>query len=153
MINDSKVLIEEHNIISLRTAFVVEFEGFVSLQLMPASSSMAAKQNVYKTEFAEWLKSFSTFLYQHLPPTSGMPVRGIKHLAFAKPPELKLLWTDSGNSVAVYLNGEPWAFVDEKTKKAYSKGILSPAIVSPWSIPTGYPWDQKAFERTFMNAD
>jgi len=145
MANDGKTLIEEHNIISLRYACVVEVDGFVALQLMPAQSSMAAKQNVYKTEYWERLKAYYAFLYQHIPSASRIPDSGIRQFAFEKPPKLKLLWTDSGNSIAVYLNGEPWAFIDEHTQKAYSKGVLD--------SKSGNPWDQKAFERTFVSAD
>ena len=85
-----------------------------------------------------------------------IPFAGIKELALENPPKLKLLWTDSGNSVAVYLNGEPWAFIDEHTQKAYSKGVLNSSLGKSWnqvSTSIGNPWDQKAFERTFLNAD
>jgi hypothetical protein len=154
MTNDSRMLIEEHNIISLRTAVVIDSDGFVALQLMPASSSMDEKQNVHKTEYYEWLNSFQTVLYQHISSGSRIPSRNIKELAFEKPPELKLLWTDSGNSVAVYLNGEPWAFIDEKTQKAYSKGVFTSRLGPPWTPPERRNhWDQQAFERTFINAD
>jgi hypothetical protein len=141
MANDGKILLEEHNIISLRTTFIIDAGGHVALQMLPASSSMAPKLNVYKTEYWEWLKPYSTFLYQHIPSGGVIPFRGIKELAFEKPPELKLLWADSGNSVAVYLNGEPWAFIDEHTQKAYSKGVLTSSL--------GKPWNQEIFEKTF----
>jgi hypothetical protein len=155
MSNGGKVLIEETNIISLRTACVVEVEGCVALQLMPAPSSMAEKQNAYKREFVEWLRSYQTFLYRLMPSASEIVDNHIKQLAFEKSPELNLLWTESGNSVAVYLNGEPWAFIDEKTKKAYSKGILNSNVGTPWSFNSrgGTHWDQQVFEGTFMDAD
>lgn len=143
MTNDGKILVQEHNIISLRTAFVIDAGGHVALQMLPAPSSMAPKLNMYKTEYWEWLKTYSTFLYQHIPSGSRIPFRGVKELMFERPPELKLIWTDSGNSVAVYLNGEPWAFIDEYTQKAYSKGVIDSR--------GGNPWHQEAFEKTFKS--
>lgn len=142
--NNDKILLKEHNVISLRTAVVIDDGSVVCFQLPPAPSLIPTRQNVYKDEYMEWLNSFLTFLYQHIPPASGeKALKNIRQLAFEKPPELKLLWTDSGNSVAVYLNGEPWAFIDENTQKAYSKGVLNSG--------GGTPWDQEVFEKTFVN--
>ena len=67
--------------------------------------------------------------------------QGIRQMQFEKPPVFKLLWADSGNSVALYLNGEPWAFIDEKTHQGYSKAILNPKI--------GNLWNQELFETIF----
>lgn len=63
-------------------------------------------------------------------------------MVFKEPPAMKLLWTDSGQSVALFLNGEPWAFIHEGKNHGYSKGILRPAF--------GNPWDRALFEKTFM---
>ena len=82
-------------------------------------------------------------MYQDNPSASRIPTGDIKQLVFEKQPELKLLWTDSGNSVAVYVNGELWAFIDEDTQKAYSKGILNPRL--------GNFWNQEVFEKTFAD--
>jgi len=67
--------------------------------------------------------------------------RAEKEMSFAEPPEFILLWADSGNSVAVLLNGEPWAFVYEEKNHGYSKGILKPE--------NGNVWDQELFEKIF----
>jgi hypothetical protein len=64
-------------------------------------------------------------------------------MAFSKAPLFKLLWTDSGNGVALYLDGSPWAFIDEATHKGYSKGILKS---SSWD----FPWSQELFENLFV---
>lgn len=146
---ESKILLQEDNIISLRTALVIERDGVVALQLLPRS--MTEARNLHGSRLNEWLWSLLAYLYQDLTSTTQVPIRGIKHLKFEKLPELKLIWSDSGNSVAVYLNGEPWAFVDEKTKKAYSKGIQCSTINSAWSPKVGNAWDQKVFENTFSN--
>ena len=155
MTNGDKILIEEHNIISLRTACVIDDGETVGLQLLPAPSSMATIPSVYKAEFVEWLKAYSAFMYQHILSASRIPIFDLKPLAFEKPPKLKLLWTDSGNSVAVYLNDEPWAFIDEHTQKAYSKGVLNSRLGNPWnpSINVGNPWNQEVFEKTFADAE
>jgi len=68
-------------------------------------------------------------------------------MRFESPPELRLLWADSGNTVALYLNGEPWAFIDEETHKGYSKGVLKPAAPLP---AMGNQWDQELFEKLFI---
>jgi hypothetical protein len=97
----------------------------------------------------EWVND-STFLYRHRRSESeeeeilygDFSVEKIlKPFSYETPPRLNLIWTDSGNSIALYLNGEPWAFIAEKTRKGYSKGILSPKI--------GEPWSQRLFESTF----
>jgi|GEM_PF-4937972 hypothetical protein len=68
----------------------------------------------------------------------------IRPMTFERPPEFNLLWTDSGNGVALYLNGEPWAFIDEGTHKGYSKGILKLTRVNLWN--------QELFDKTFKTA-
>jgi hypothetical protein len=153
MANNGKILIEEHNIISLRTACVLDLDGFVALQLLPAESSMPTRPKVYKAEFIEWLRCYQIFMYEYYPSVSTIPIKHGRELAFEMPPELKLIWTDSGNSVAVYLNGEPWAFIDEHTQKAYSKGICASRLGSPWDskVKVGNPWNQEAFEKTFAH--
>ena len=86
-----------------------------------------------------------------------MPIWGLQHLTFSEPPNFKLLWTDSGNSAVVYLNDEPWAFIDEHTQKAYSKGIMADNEMNPWyrdyvkTAKVGNPWNQKQFETTFAD--
>jgi len=67
----------------------------------------------------------------------------IRVMEFTQPPELRLLWAGSGHSVALFLNGEPWAFIHEERNHGYSKGVLKAAV--------GNPWDQELFEQTFNN--
>jgi hypothetical protein len=54
---------------------------------------------------------------------------------------IKLIWSQSGESVAAVLNGEPWAFIDGGTQLAYSKGVLGTAF--------GKPWDEALFKNVF----
>lgn len=60
---------------------------------------------------------------------------------FLSPPLFSVQWAESGHSVALYVNGEPWAFIHQDQNYGYSKGILKPTI--------GNPWNQELFERTF----
>jgi hypothetical protein len=69
--------------------------------------------------------------------------KDIKVMAFIDPPEMRLLWSDSGHSVALYLEGQPWAFMHEEKNHGYSKGVLRPGV--------GNTWDQELFEQTFIN--
>jgi len=88
--------------------------------------------------FKKWLTqlAYRSFLVSYR--------RGIKSMVFNEPPEFKLLWTDSGNSVVLNLNGEPWAFFEEKSCGGYSKGVLKPEA--------GNLWNQELFEKTFKDA-
>jgi hypothetical protein len=67
--------------------------------------------------------------------------KDVKAMSFKSSPRFKLIWSESGNSVALYLNEEPWAFIEEEQHKGYSKGILKPAA--------GNLWDQQLFEKIF----
>ncbi len=68
--------------------------------------------------------------------------RNIRVMEFTRPPELRLLWAGSGHSVALFLNGEPWAFIHEDKNHGYSKGVLKAAVYDNL-------WDQELFEQTF----
>jgi len=61
---------------------------------------------------------------------------------FNKSPNLELLWSDSGQSVALFIDQTPWAFIPEGKNHGYSKGILGPTII-------GNTWDQALFEKMF----
>ena len=67
----------------------------------------------------------------------------VRQMSFEKPPKFKLLWTDSGQSVALYLDGEPWAFIDETSHCGFSKGMLKEGR-------NKRPWDQQLFENIFL---
>jgi hypothetical protein len=144
--HDTETLLVEDNVISLRTAFVLDNGNRVSFQLMPGwlESSIPTPKETNQASYD------FTWLYRHMRSVSdekklmcGFPCveQDIKPMVFKKPPGLKLIWTDSGNSVALYLNGEPWAFIEEEKHKGYSKGILKPEI--------GNLWNQELFEKTF----
>jgi hypothetical protein len=160
-----RLLLEEDNIISLRTAMVTDDGNFVSFYLMPAwlGSSIPRKRSHKDLESA--LSEF-VYLYRHLRSpdeeralTSGSfppPEFWIKPLSFVTPPALKLAWADSGNTVALYLNAEPWAFIYEETHESYSKGIYEqnhpafhPAFIKRGSMG-GKPWNQYLFEKVFQ---
>jgi hypothetical protein len=68
--------------------------------------------------------------------------RIVRPMTFSRPPEFRLLWTESGNSVALLLNGEPWAYIHEEKNHGYSRGNLKPGY--------GNTWDQESFEKTFL---
>jgi len=141
---DGKTLLLEDNIVSLRTATVLDDGDLVYFTLLPYSfdTSIPGASN--------YLKRDSTWLYRHKRSVfEELRVRrdhlhiqqDIIPMLFKEPPEIKLVWTDSGESVALFLNGEPWAFIHEEKNHGYSKGILRPTI--------GNPWDQELFEKTF----
>ena len=98
----------------------------------------------------EWASQDCVWLYRHLRSASDEEKllttpcfeQDLKPMAFGKPPEFKLLWADSGQSVALYLNGQPWAFIEETTRLGYSKGMIKPRDKNAWN--------QELFERTFI---
>jgi hypothetical protein len=67
--------------------------------------------------------------------------RDLKVLQFNRRPELRLRWTDPGDSVALFLEGQPWAFIHQEKNHGYSKGVLRPGY--------GNTWDEELFEQTF----
>jgi hypothetical protein len=62
-------------------------------------------------------------------------------MTFKKLPQLRLIWSESGHSVGVLLDEEPWAFIHEAKNRGYSKGVLN--------VEAGNLWDQGLFEKTF----
>jgi hypothetical protein len=160
MQDEFEILLEETNVISLRTVHVMDANNIVSIGLLPAwlESSIPRKRGSAPKDY-EWAGQDFAYLYRHLLSPSEEEAmakafvsveREIRLLVFEKPPVFKLLWTDSGNSVAVFINGEPWAFIDEESHAGYSKGILKPT--TPPYRPIGNFWDQKLFEKIFLTS-
>ncbi len=158
----AQTLLEQENTISLRTAVVLDTGDVVSFQLMPAwiNSSIPGA----KPRGLDWLSQDFTWLYRHKrswPEEQklqriypGIVQQNLKPLMFKQPPEFKLLWTDSGNSVALTLDGDPWAFTDEQTHTGYSKGILKAPDMTPWRKSKHkpirpLPWDQDLYDKIF----
>ena len=144
---DDTWLIED-NCISLRTAVVCDEGDLVYFKLLPASGDTALEGAV------NYLKWDSTWLYRRKMSffeelrikTDRFGIkRKIRPMSFAKRPELKLEWSDCGQSVALYLNGEAWAFIHRDRNQGYSKGIICPSLPNPWR--------QDLFEKTFNHAD
>lgn len=71
-------------------------------------------------------------------------IKNIRERNFTQSVKFKLRWSDSGHDVAVYLNGEPWAFVHGGSKQGYSKGIMD------LSCSMGNLWDESLFVSTFL---
>ena len=67
--------------------------------------------------------------------------KDLKAMEFTQPPEMRLLWTDPGDSVALFLEGQPWAFFHRDKNDGYSKGVLRPG--------RGNTWDEGLFQETF----
>ena len=119
------ILFYEENPISLRTAFVVENKGLglVTFRIELADSCLQKPkpgklypQSDYKHDYALLYRAAERIKYARLE-------RYIKQVTFLKCPEFRLLWTESGNGAAIFLDGTPWAFTDEKTHQGFSKGV------------------------------
>jgi len=116
-------------------------------------SLLPDKGSKWTSKDFDWVLKDQVWLYRHLypkPVTEEIELKDdfpsvdqdIKPLDFEETPQFKLFWADSGNSVALYLNGELWAFICEETHQGYSKGMLS--------SDRGQLWDQELFEKTFL---
>ena len=150
---NSKILLVENNVISLRPAFVTDIGSLVGFHLNPAdlASKVPKGRKWSAPKDFEWVSDDSVWLYRHLMSNADelrlkkdFPYyvdHGVKPLSFEHPPKFELLWTDSGHSVALYMNGEPWAFIDEASHQGYSKGIID--------ATSGNPWNHKLFEKIF----
>jgi hypothetical protein len=146
-----QTLLEEDNVISLRTALILDDGNSVHFRLMPADFGALS------LKVLEWVTKDSAYLYRHLRLTDEEAAlmngpssleQDLKPMTFEESPVFRLLWADSGNGVALYLNGEPWAFINEATHLGYSKGILPPKR----GPAIGNVWDQVLFERIFPSA-
>ena len=157
------ILIRERNVISLRTAQILDDDdNLVEFRLHPADheSLMPKGRNWWAPKDFDSISKDSAWLYRHLRSPSEEQRLGdafprvienhLRPLTFKGSPGFKLLWAESGHSVAAYLEGEPWAFIDETTHEGYSKGILVPK--ESYLAPPGKLWDQQLFERIFPGA-
>jgi len=140
-------------VISLRTAFVSDDGNLAYFYLNPADlvSLIPKGRSWWAPKDFDWVEQDSIWLYRHMRSAAeekklmrAFPCleQDVRPMTFEKPPEFNLLWADSGHSVALYLDGQPWAFIEEETHLGYSKGIISRTHKKAWN--------QKLFERTFM---
>jgi hypothetical protein len=147
------ILLQENNVISLRTAIVGDDGNLVGFSLYPAdlTSLIPKGRTWWAPKDFEWVSQDSTWLYRHMRSAAderklmhGFPCveQDVRPMVFENPPEFKLLWADSGNSVALYLSGQVWAFIEEETHLGYSKGIIEGTDKNAWN--------QELFEKTFM---
>lgn len=151
-----KTLLKEENVTSSRTACVKDDGNMVEFTLFPADllASLHRKRigEITAKDIQSLSSRYCTWLYRHLKPPSEelklmegapCPQHDLRPMVFEKPPAFKLLWADAGNSVAVLLDGKPWAFIHEETRRGYSKGVLKSQFANPW--------DEDLFKKTFKN--
>lgn len=147
MIKETVTLIRSENIISLRTAIAIDDGNFASFLIIPndLKNSFSTNQNINNFQ-QTWLFRHKRSFWKEIKIKYGFfPVeRNVKKLALREFPRLSLLWAESGQSVALFLNEEPWAFFRDGEKQGYSKGILSSTI--------GSLWNQQLFEKIFNNS-
>ena len=147
-----KILLKEKNVTSARTAYVNDDGSVLEFTLFPkdVASFLPKRKGKLEAKDFESLSGYWTWLYRHLklPADEKETMNGssclqqdLKPMFFERQPTFKLLWADSGNSVALLLNDEPWAFIHEDTHQGYSKGMLKARF--------GNPWNQELFEKTF----
>jgi hypothetical protein len=139
----TKQLSEQENIISLRRAVVQDDGSLVDMLLMLADEDLLKTAGKpLRPKDLDWIRESCTYLYRH--PTSPEDEkemlqscsswqRGVRQMRLETPPAIDFLWSESGHTVVLCLDGEPWSFIDEETRKGYSKGVIQPAAGEPWS--------------------
>jgi hypothetical protein len=134
-------LLFEENIISLRNAIVANTGELTFFALIPRSLELSSFV-VDELMPVAWLyRRKRSFTEEHSLRSDKYSIeRYVKPMEFERPPDFKLIWADSGQSAALLLNGEPWAFVDEEND-GYSKGVLSNEM--------GKVWNQQLFDELF----
>ncbi len=155
MAKTKRILLEETNVISLRVGYISDRGELVSARLMPGWMESSVPSDTRKSDIS-WVLKDSIYLYRNprseeaaqLMAGSSWIEEYLRLMVFEKDPHFKLTWTDSGNGLAVHLNGEPWAFIDERTQQGYSKGILKPTPRHLSSV--GNQWNQRLYETTFL---
>jgi hypothetical protein len=146
-----KKLFEEDNVISLRTATISDNDDLVVFRLTPKWFGTSIP--VSRARLMESASQDCAWLYRHMRSATGeaklsggIPCIQQNILAKETPALFKLLWSDSGHGTLVYVDGEPWAFIDERTHLGYSKGILKNTL----SKSMTKKWDQELFEKLFV---
>jgi hypothetical protein len=146
------ILLKDLHPVSQKAACVNEWNGLVQLQLTSRPRATEPERK-YESALTSWLfrKKYS-WLRELVLVTQMTPLkrvirvkRGIE--AFIKVRPLKdglmfsLRWSDDGESVAVLLEGEPWAFVTPRFPRGCSKGQLNEFV--------GNTWNQKLYDQLF----
>jgi hypothetical protein len=76
------------------------------------------------------------------PPLAASKASALAVQSVERIKEMSISWSASGESVAVLLNGEPWAFVSANDRRGYSRAVGSAGFY-------GEPWSDEAFLRDF----
>ncbi|PYJ83790.1 MAG: hypothetical protein DME22_14860 [Verrucomicrobia bacterium] len=66
----------------------------------------------------------------------------LKPLRIRLDPDVRFLWSESGQSVAAVVDGEPMGFISEHKHCPYSKSEKTPPV-------NQNPWDEDVFRRLF----
>src|SRR3974377_2355444 len=113
--NLAKTLVSETNPISHRSAVVIDNGSEVFLFITPRSALGSGPLDFDETCLA--------WLYRHPGAKAELDhQKGLREVSSQETPVIVLLWDHTGQSVAVLINGEPWAFVRPDYKKGFSKG-------------------------------
>ena len=139
-----RIIFSEENIVSLRTAIVLEDDDIISLFLTPPPHRLAASgtRNYARHDYVWLYRRKQSFFAEVLIHLRRSVKRNIKAKSFAKIPRMGFKWSDSGDSVAIFFDGIPWAFINENKDRGFSKGVLKSAVVNPWN--------QELFETLFQ---
>ena len=134
--------LNEENAVSLRTACFSD-DGVVGfLFLVPPRPDPRPDGHLFSSVCYVYKRRRSAS--QRLRPSATQHRSVLRQLKAARvptAPEIRFLWSENGQSVAVLVGGEPMAFIAERKHHGYSKALKKPGF--------GNTWDEHLFETIF----
>jgi|SRR5213082_804759 len=134
------------NVISLRTAVFEDDGVLATLVLLPPDPDRRPDGHlhrgvcwVYRRHPSLHSTSAKASLKKH---TGSTVFENLRPLKIGLDPEVSFLWSESGHSVAVVVDGEPMGFISEHKHCPYSKSEKTPPV-------NQNPWDEDVFRRLF----
>jgi hypothetical protein len=144
MLSEQKLSIYEDNVVSLRTVYFFDDGVLGSLVLLPPDPDCRPDGHLHSDVC--WVYKRHRSLIDRMKGCyekhkSASILQQLKPLKIRINPQISFLWSDSGHSVAVVVDGEPMGFIVEDKFCGYSKAIETPGI--------GNTWDEELFRKTF----
>jgi len=130
------------NVISLRTAVFKDDGVLGTLVLLPPEPDRRPNGHLHSDVC--WVYRRHPSLIEGSAKVSLKKQEGcnLQPLKIRLDPEISFLWSESGHSVAVVVDGEPLAFISEHKYCSYSKSEKTPPVHQN-------PWNEDMFRQLF----
>jgi hypothetical protein len=135
------VRLAEENVVSLRTVCFSDDGMLGFLFLVPPQPDPRPDGHLFSNVC--WVYKRNRSLMERLRGCYGRRrdasiLRQLKTTRIRTSPEIRFLWSETGQSVAVLVDGEPMAFIAEGKYHGYSKALRTPGL--------GNTWDEDLFQ-------